>query len=623
MPALAVWPPANTGQRRGGTKLWSAVSGWTVLQVVTGIYFRADVPLHVTNHHRALYTNVRFFPHSQVDLGVATLVPATTVAAPVTTVWTSIVERLEAKTPDGADELMLSTGGDTLYEDLCVVLSFAFRATFDEDRDYLGRLVATGGRPAKSGARGPVVRRVLGAEVGVSPAEVDQAREFMRALLALHRPRYERAMRAMRRIVDACRRTQQDPTSAYTDMVAALEALSEGFEPSPLTWERLDSRKRKLLDPALKALSAADVDTMRAAILAAERAGSKNRFIEFVMGHAGPSYYRTAVDEAARAVRATQLRRALSRAYDIRSQNVHSQRELVREAWVMADGAHTVEPVGHGLMLTHEGLHHLCQHVVRSFVATGSTELNTSYAYRDHLPNVVHMMFAPEYFIGNADTMTPSSAQQRLDDFSRILIELLSGRSKGMPVDMRPALERAEQLLAAGQGSEGSRRCMLSIYLLWHHLMAPEHHRPNAQHWVEQATQELGPPSLEAFTVACLLGGRPDWTVDDWCELAEDRHLELHRRKPQPVHPRIDAALWVNVTDQLHQVGAFNEAVAAMGRAVETVPGHRDLLENEKRLIGGGNLDLDWHAFVLGPPPSQEPAETTSLSTTPSETAAP
>ena len=42
--------------------------------------------------------------------------------------------------------------------------------------------MATGGRPAKSGARGPVVRRVLGAEVGVSPAEVDQAREFMELL---------------------------------------------------------------------------------------------------------------------------------------------------------------------------------------------------------------------------------------------------------------------------------------------------------------------------------------------------------------------------------------------------------------------------------------------------------
>ncbi|GAA2698448.1 hypothetical protein GCM10010428_81270 [Actinosynnema pretiosum subsp. pretiosum] len=82
----------------------------------------------------------------------------------------------------------------------------------------------------------------------------DDLSAFITDLLALNRKVYERAMRAMRRIVTASERVAEDPTLAYTDYVVALESLSAGFEVAQSTWERLDSRRRRVLDPVLNTL---------------------------------------------------------------------------------------------------------------------------------------------------------------------------------------------------------------------------------------------------------------------------------------------------------------------------------------------------------------------------------
>jgi hypothetical protein len=50
----------------------------------------------------------------------------------------------------------------------------------------------------------------------------------MDSLLALGREDFVRVMRAVRNTVDATRRAIDDPTGAYTDLVAALESLGEG-----------------------------------------------------------------------------------------------------------------------------------------------------------------------------------------------------------------------------------------------------------------------------------------------------------------------------------------------------------------------------------------------------------
>lgn len=480
-------------------------------------------------------------------------------------------------------------------------MSFAFNAVFELNHDRAQRLIGERLRRPRT-RRGAFISRMFDADRNVTDEEIDDAKVFIRQLLGLSRPEYERALRAIKRIVNAARRCVEDPTQAYTDYVASLEALSEGFDPPGLEWERLDSRKRKILKPALQNLTPEQKTDLQAAILEAERAGSKHRFVEFVRSRLTPDFYREALPPHVHPIRPTSLSRALARAYQVRSENVHSLKELAREAWVMSDGAHTVSPAGGDLMLTHEGLHRVCLHVVRSFVSQGPTEVDKSFNYRDNLPNVVRMQLAPQFYMWRPENMTASTAHDRLDEVASIFIEVLSQREEQLSTDMRPALERIEELLN-GPMDAAPKRAMLAIYFLWHWLTHPDLHRPDSETWMDVAIRELSGSSLESLTVAAVIGQQPPWSVDEWCELAEDRHADLQRRRPQPIRPAIDALLWVETARALSLDGSVVEARAALAHAVECMPGNSALMQQESEFEQGGRINIDLQGLVLGAAP--------------------
>ncbi len=131
----------------------------------------------------------------------------------------------------------------------------------------------------------------------------------MERLLALRRGHFERVMRAIRRIVRATQRAVDDPTVAYVDFVTALEALSAGSEGATLGWDRLDGRKRTLIDTALKGVDDDAAGRVRGAVLEAERAGAKHRFVTFVLEHVSPAFFRHEASEAVGPVRGADLER--------------------------------------------------------------------------------------------------------------------------------------------------------------------------------------------------------------------------------------------------------------------------------------------------------------------------
>jgi hypothetical protein len=570
---------------------------WIVLQVITGKYFR-DVRFNETEHRRTFYTNANFLRRPRVDLPVGHLTPATEWST-VNTVLAHFTECLEAVRPDGSGDFMISTGGDSIADDLAVVLSFALNATFTPVRAKADRLISNPSGSHHTPVPSDILPRTFTPQLVLNDADIEDLRAFMTALLGLNRRVYEKAMRTMRRIVTASERVAEDPTLAYTDYVAALESLSAEFEVSAPDWNRLDSRKRGILDPVLDALTPANAERIRSAILDSERAGIKNRYVEFVLSNVRPSFFREEAIGLNRPVRQTYLRQVVAKAYDARSKNLHELRELAIGSWLLVGGAHTVTPAGESLMLTHEGLNRLARHVVRTYVQRGSTELDSEYLWRDYLPNVIKAQMASEFYLGNAEAMNPSTAATRAGEFLDHLVEALSGRGD-LKVDMRPALSRIEQLLAT-QRSPHVREPMLAIYLLWHRLLPTEVHQPAPDATIESAMEELRRPSLYSFAVALLLDLEPPWSSDEWCELAEERYVELHKRRPLELPSRLDSSLWLRVAEIVQSEGAHETACAAIGRAIECAPGHEDLLALEGEAIAGQAIAPNIRAFFLGP----------------------
>lgn len=255
-------------------------------------------------------------------------------------------------------------------------------------------------------------------------------------------------------------------------------------------------------------------------------------------------------------------------------------------------------------MLTLEGLNTVARHVVRTYVRRGPTDVETTYSWRDHLPNVIKAQLAPEFYLGHRDAMDSRTAATRAGEFLTYTIEAMAGRSD-FTIDMRPALSRIEQLLAT-ERSPSVREPMLAVYLLWHRLLPPEVHQPNPETTIEAAVDELQCAGLYSFAVAVLLDLEPPWDVDEWCELAEQRYEELHSRRPVEFPARFDSALWLRLCEVLQVEGAQCAARAALSRAVECSPGNQELLSLEREMEAGAAITMDVRTFLIDPLPQKD-----------------
>lgn len=533
-----------------------------MLQITTGIYFRLSVALNSHRHRQVYYTNRSFLPFEDVDFPVGRVLPTTTMSG-VSTVMIEAVEHREALTEDGREDFVLASGGTELLDDVADVLSFAMNSIFSRDHDLVHRLVPastdTSGRPPR-GRAADQLRDTLQPNRHASEATIEDAREFMRKLIALRRLEYETAMRAIRRVIGAWRKIDERPTAAYTDLVAALESLADKAQnvPAP-TWENVDSRKRKVLDPVLADLNEQKRADVQDAVIEAERAGARLRFTEFVMAHVSPSFYREEAAGAQFPVRGPDLRRALNTAYAIRSNDVHALLDLPVEAWSWTGPAETVDVPSLGRVLTIEGLSRLARHVVRGFLDEAPTDVDYGFDWRGAVPGQMKMTLAPQYWLWQAPGLNTTSAPLYFDGLLSYLIDL-AAKGENKIADMTAVLERIEQIVPTLAPAAPGRRELVGIYALWHGHVAPDLRRPDADKLLAAWDADITTPSAAAFAVGLLNERAPAWTAQQYLDLAKARREERGRKKSHPLPQGVDAALLFIAAEKCATEGMPEEA---------------------------------------------------------------
>jgi hypothetical protein len=572
-----------------------------MLQIASGMYFRPGVPLYETLHRFTVYTNGYRIDRAPIELPIASLRFSTGIApfAPVTVeVW----DRLEAERSDGEAEFMIATSGDDLVADVAAVLAFVFNTTWSTDRDLVRRLVPSVRSERPRGGPPSQLRRTFDPEVQLTDEALADAAAFSSRLLALHRPEYEKAIRAIRRVVDATLLIADDVTLAYTLFVAALESLASGVTAAPTTWDNFDGRKRALIDSAVGDLSGEQAQRVRAAVLEADALGLGRKFQTFTLDHLDPSFFRAEAVDAARPISAIALPHALNFAYRIRSRQVHALEQLAPEIWAMTDRADTV-PVDGRQVLSLEGLNRLCRHVIRRYVERASTDHDASFNYREALPGIVRMQLAPQYWITHADGLRAEHVPAVLNGFLDVMLPVLRGDEDALPVNMTDVLERIEALLP-GEALPTKRAPLVALYALWHRLLKAAFHRPNADALLDRFASDLDPPSVAAFAAAFILMGDVPWSTDEFAAFAAERAGHLRSGKGQPLPSTLDAGMELCLARRLCQDGRGKEAMAAVARAVEILPGNERLIALEERVRAdsgdqGGSGEMDVRAFLL------------------------
>lgn len=570
-----------------------------MLQIASGMYFRPGVPLFETLHRFTVYTNASRIDKAPVELPIASL-RFSTRFEPFVPVTIEVWDRLEAERPNGEPEFMIATSGQDLIADVTAVLSFATNTTWSIDRDLVRRLVQSA--PSDRPRQGPAsqLRRTFDSQVGLSDFDIADAAAFSTRLLALRRAEYEKVILAIRRVVDATLLIADDVTLAYTLFVAALESLAANTEAPAVAWDAFDGRKRMLIDAALTDLSEEQAQRVREAVLQADSLGAGRKFQSFVLDHVEPSFFRAEAIDVRRPIRADELPLALNFAYQVRSRQVHALQRLAPEIWAIADRADAI-PVGGRQVFSLEGLNRLCRHVIRAYVKRAPTDHDADFDYRRALPGIVNVPFAPQYWIGQAEGLRAESFPVVLNGFLEVLLPVLRGDEPAIPVDMRKVCERIEVLLR-GEASQAKRAPMIALYALWHRLLPEEYHRPSSGRILDRFEHDLEPLSAASFAARLLITAEAPWQVDQFVAFADSYREALRRGKAQPLPARLYATMELCLARQLVGAGREGEAVIAVARAVETLPGDQSLIELEERVHAAGPAELatlDGAAFLL------------------------
>ena len=373
--------------------------------------------------------------------------------------------------------------------------------------------------------------------------------------------------------------------------------LTEASDPAD-GWELYDGQKRKLLDDALVSADEDTVDRVRRAVLAGDRLSLGSRFRSFILDHVGPNYYRFEAVDALRPVRATELPRALRDAYALRSRNVHALEVLQPELWAVSDRSETLR-TGARTLLTLEGLNRLSRHVVRAFVDRAPRDFDASFDYEDQLPGLVRLPLSPQHWIGNAAGFNRSTARLYLDAFVGQLAVASAAKEPPTLTNLDPVLAAVESL-APAEGRVTERLPMIAIYVLWHSLLDPAHHRPGAQTFLDRFSADLDEPTVVGFVV-CVLTRHPiEWETEALDALVRQRQEDLTTGKGQPLPPRVDAALLLCLAGRLSADGHSDEALTLLAQAVEMLPGERSVLQMETAAQVGGLSAVDLLDFVAG-----------------------
>ena len=581
--------------------------GQLILQIAAGRFLRPDVEITETLHRRTVYTNCWFPDPASVELPLGAIIKSNGVEE-IETVMIEATERLEKQLPDGTDDILVSTGGDELIDDIAYVMTFALNRTFSRNCDQMRRLVSNRRVVGRRRGAAGLFPKLFDSQQVIEPAAVEDVKAFMEDLLALSPEAFVRAMRAVRNSVDATRRAIDDPTGAYTDFVAALESLADDHVAEPITWKNYDGSKAKKIDTALKGERQELIENIHAAILDVEQAGATHKFVSSTLARVSPDYYRSEAVGSLHPPRSVELKQMLKVAYSIRSRRSHVLQDLGDEAWVFADGAETAfDPEFHRI-LTLAGLWRLVRHVTRGFVASAPKPEAEPWNYRTALPGRFVAPLAPRYWVWQTDAFDAQTAAVWFNSVAEMFIASRAGRHDE-DINLVHLVEKIEKLVPTLRHGD-AKTAMVGMYALWHDHTNTVDRRLEATKFLDTHGACLESPSPIAFTVRLLSNrGHAEWTANMWAKVATARRTARTTNNEMPLPAAVDALLQLETANQLQAAGRHDDAVLFASHAVEEFPGHEDLLAWEIRLVASDHdLSFSVPKFLFGTENGAEPA---------------
>jgi hypothetical protein len=228
-----------------------------------------------------------------------------------------------------------------------------------------------------------------------------------------------------------------------------------------------------------------------------------------------------------------------------------------------------------------------------------SPKLDTEdFDYLADLPGVALVPLASRYWIWR--NYHASNARKFLSGFLSQLESVLLGVEKEFP-DIRNVLEEVERRVP--ELALASRLPMVSLYLLYHHYLPKEWHRPAAEEFLRKHISLFDDPSLESLICRTALSEPTGWNPNKQEEMRMAYLEQRYHKDGLKLGPVLEVAVTLETAEAYRLAGDSKRARTLLSDAVENLPGSAMLLDVEQKWLAGEVGPLRWRDLLL---PNQE-----------------
>lgn len=561
-----------------------------MLQICSGKMFQREIEYR-NNLRGVLYTNLRLNRDKRLETDAGSLLSTSNLGQSNTIVY-ELEELIEGNGHSAG--VLISHGVDPYILDFSAIISFALNCTASPSYTLTDRLLGEQRGISTHSTPKQIVKRVFDKDVFCNEKDEKHLLAFIKQLIGLKRNTYLGVMSSIRTYVTGMQRIADDFELAYTLLVASIESLAQNFDGHKASWLDYDQRKRRLVDSALADADETTSEKVRAALLDIEHTSLSRRFRDFSLENISPSYYREETADVLNPISRNDLAKALSNAYQARSQYVHNLRKLPDQL-ITTDSYTETCRINKKTWLTIQGLSRLARHVITEFIMQQPTVESEVYDYSLERSGIVQMPMAPQYWVGRAN-LYQGAGSMKLEGF-------LSQISYQMAIDPKGVVTDLTELLTVVEGKinelkKGDKLSFIALYIIFNGFVSESQRMENSDSFISAHEKLLSAPSAEALVVNLLFNVVPDWDMTAHYECLimyfRERDNKLKFRCPK----LFEAGIILQLAERYRSSGDYSSAIDLVEMAVENYPEHTSLrqFEIDFKL---DNHPIEWTKILL------------------------
>ena len=517
-----------------------------MLQIISGKFFRGE-DRYKTDQKGILYSNFSWVSPIVTCVGTLEPVDYFTAVSGFVFSYTNQMEKLGDPKPG----TLIRTGEREIVSQFALLAGFALNAYFGADRANVmfncrSRAISSHEKYVPS----QFVDEIFSERHGTVD-DRERLIAFVAKAIAMPREQYVALVDVLEALQRAYQAINDDLDLAYSMVVYCLESLAQRFDKYVPKWSDYDERARSKIDKVLGEMDSDAAERVRRVLADGAHLKARARFIHLARAYLSDDFFTTKAGARKRPLRPSELERALTNAYDLRSGYVHELRSIQEQLHqaTIADG--DVFEWEREPYLTFRGLVNLTREVIRNFVERAPVLEKEQVDWRSDLPGTVRLQMAPQYWVWQHEHIEALSKSDRIADVKMRYFGLLqlvvdvATMVDSKLVDMRKVAALYERLM--DRCGKVERPALLATYALFNALMPPVDRSPKWDKLVPLLERELAARTIESMSLDVSLGDELDGELGECVEayeaFANTRFSRMTLQLPRLVELKILAGI--------------------------------------------------------------------------------